>query len=515
MAANNSRLCAQEFLGAGMRGLSVAIISAVSVAGCSVMPQPLTEAEVEDYAGDKRQRVVSKQEPLSGAVTLYEAMARALKYNLDKQVQVMEVRLRDRQLRVAHYSKLPQVAANAGFSDRSNFAGGSSVQILGPRTVGAQSLTSSASSERDVKSADLRFSWNILDFGLSWIRAKQAADRVLIADENRRRVINRIVEDVRTAYWRAVSSTRLLRRLRRLEGRVNRALRDMQALTKKGEASPLTTLTYERELVEIQREIRRLNGELATAKAQLAALMNEDPGAKFRVVVPSHLKQPRLIKLAPNQMVSSALMHRSELREAAYNQRINDKEAEAAILEMLPGISLDAAPNWNSNQYLYNNNWVSWGAQASWNLMKVFSYPDREAEVRAKEDLLDRRALAVTMAIMTQVHVSRARLIHARKKFRSAQHFNYVQWRIVHQIRDALKAGKVSEQTAIREEMNGLVAQIKLDLAYVELQGAFANVYASMGRTPYSELDVSQQTVGQIASALKSGWRQLGDRFGS
>ncbi len=105
-----------------------------------------------------------------------------------------------------------------------------------------------------------------------------------------------------------------------------------------------------------------------------------------------------------------ALTNRSELREVAYQQRINAQDAEAALLEMLPGISLNAGPAWDSNQYLFNNHWVSWGAQASWNLIKVFSYPDRRAEVDAKDALLDARALAVTMAIMTQVHVARARV---------------------------------------------------------------------------------------------------------
>ncbi len=487
--------------------------AAVMLVGCAVTPEPLSDGERTAYANDMRQRVVAAQEPISRRISLYEAMARALKYNLDKRVKEMEIILRDRQLSVAHYSKLPTLVANSGYADRSNYAGGSSVRILAPREIGSESLTSSSSSERDVRSADLRFSWHILDFGLSWIRAKQAADRAMVAREHRRRVINRITEDVRVAYWRSVTATRLLYRLQRLEARVNRALKDTQSLAVKRQTSPLTALTYERELVQIQREIRRLSGDLSTAKAQLAALMNIDPGDRFRVVVPRRMPQPRHIGLSARAMVARALLSRSELREAAYNQRINDRDAEAAILQMLPGVSFSAAPNWNSNTYLFNSHWVAWGARASWNLMQVFSYPARRAEIDAKDDLLDKRALAVTMAIMTQVHVARARLIHARRKYRSARHYNYVQLRIVQQIRQALAAGKVSEQAAIREEMNALVAQTKLDLAYVELQSAFANVYASMGLTPYANADLTHRTVTALKASLRNGWRQLGDRF--
>ncbi|MFT7576225.1 MAG: outer membrane protein TolC [Alphaproteobacteria bacterium] len=484
-------------------------VLAAGLSGCAVSTTPLSVDEISDYAGDKRSRVTTDQEPVSGPVSLYEAMARALKYNLDKRVELMNVALAKRQVSLAHHEGLPRLVADSGYTKRNNYSGGNSVSIIGKDETGAQSLRSSTSSEREVKTGDLAFSWHILDFGLSYIRAQQAADKVLIANEQKRKVINRIVEGVRTAYWKAVTASRLLGRLRSLERRVQGAMRDTQALARKADTSPLTALTYERELVEIQREVRRLHGDLAVAKSQLASLMNVDPGANFSVIMPSHFHQPKRIGMNVGDMISTALENRSELREVAYKERINKKEAEAAIVEMLPGISFDAAPNWSSNQFLYNSHWVSWGAKASWNLMKVFTYRDREAAIIAQDELLDQRALAVTMAIMTQVHVSRVRLIHARRKYRSAKHYYDVQRRILGQIRSSLAQEKVSEQTAIREEMNTLVARVKLDVAFTELQTAHANVYSSMGTDPYAPLVDEDLDLRSLAVALKTGWRTL------
>lgn len=477
-------------------------IVATALAGCAVQPEPMSIGDFTAYKSDKHARVVSGQEPLSGPLTLAEAKARALKYNLDKEVEIMDIFLAQQELRVAHYSMLPGFVANSGFTDRNNYSGGSSVQLLGPTTVGAESLTSSTSSERDVRSADLRFTWNILDFGLSYIRAKQSADKVLIADESRRRVIGRVLENVRTAYWRAVAATRALRRLDALEGRVQRALSDTEKLIAKGDSSPLTALTYERELVEIQREIRRLVAELSNAKFQLAALVNIDPGQPYEVAVPKQMAAPHGPDMKADEMVDVALSHRSELREVAYQQRINSHDAEAAILEMLPGISLDATTASNSNTYLFNGNWVSWGAQASWNLLKVFSYQDRRDAVDAKDQLLDARALAVTMAVMTQVHVSRARLYHAGREYRIAERYFDVQTRILSQIRSALAAGKISEQTAIREEMNTLVATVKRDMAYAEAESAAAALIGSLGVTPGEGLDYKSMSLAEIKTAI-------------
>ncbi len=479
--------------------------------GCAVTPQPFNEAKLTSLAERSKAQLEQEQVPASRPITLHEAMARAIKHNLDHQVEIMQVALRERELRVAHYSKLPNLVANAGFADRDNYSGGSSVRLIGPRSVGEESLTASSSSERYVQTADLKFSWHILDFGLSWIRARQAADKALLAEEARRRVVLRIIEEVRTTYWRAVTAARLIRRLSRLDQRVERALRDNQRLIGTGESSPLAALTYERELIEIQREIRQLHAELSTAKSQLAALMNIAPGKRFSVMVPGRMTPPKPIALTPRQMVKTALTQRSELREVGYNKRINERDAEAAILEMLPGVSFSTAPNWNSNDYLFNSNWVSWGAQASWNLIKVFSYPARKAEIDAKEDLLNRRALAVTMAVMTQVHVSRIRLFHARRKFVAAARLAGVQQKIVYQIRQALAAGKVSEQTAIREEMNLLVSETKRDLAYAEIQSAYANVFASMGVAATRGVKASDHTVADLTAVLRNNWRRMGD----
>ena len=70
------------------------------------------------------QAILSVGEPISGPIDLYEAVARALKYNLDAKVKTMQAQLAHQQLNVANYSLPPQVSANAGYDGRNNFSGG-------------------------------------------------------------------------------------------------------------------------------------------------------------------------------------------------------------------------------------------------------------------------------------------------------------------------------------------------------------------------------------------------------
>ena len=67
------------------------------------------------------------------------------------------------------------------------------------------SVFSDVSQDKTLRSGDLALSWNILDFGLSYVRARQAADQVLIAREIQRRTTHGLLEDVRSEFWRAAS----------------------------------------------------------------------------------------------------------------------------------------------------------------------------------------------------------------------------------------------------------------------------------------------------------------------
>ena len=472
---------------------------ALSVTACSIQPKPLTTASLSAFATDKLSRVTSGQEPVTSAITLHEAMARALKYNLDFHVELYNEALASRQLASARLDTLPNIVASVGYDGRNNDSGSFSTALF---------------PDRNKFGSDVTLSWNILDLGLSRIRALQTADEVLIAREKRRKIINRVIEDVRTAYWRAVSADRLLVGLRKLEGRSEKALANARALQADGDVSPLTALTYQRELVEIQQRIQNLQKDLSLAKMQLAALMNIKPGTHFTLAQPPRDADTTRLVMSGEAMVFAALENRPEIRDIQYKLRINALESKKALLEMLPTANLFAGVNYDTDTYLYNSNWVGWGAKATWNLLNVFKYPAKKRLTKAKDEVLDARALAVTMAIMTQVHVSRVRYGHAKKLFRTAQRHLKVQKGIVGQIRASHAEGRASEQTLIREEMNTLASQVASDIAYADLQNAYANVFGSMGLDPYADDLRAGDSVEQLAVSLRGAWVERGDDSG-
>ena len=477
----------------------ICAIAAAWLSGCSVPLVPLTEAEVDAAATRNLSAVVADQEPVRGPIGLYEAIARSLKYNLDYRVEAVQTSLRVAELDLSHYNLLPNAVVSSGYAARDKYSASSSLNLV----TDEPNFGASTSQDKRIRTADIQFSWNILDFGLSYVRARQASDKVLIGEELKRKVMQRIVEDVRSAFWRAVSAERLTAKMRSLEARVGTALANARSVSASRETSAVTSLTYERELVEIRRAIKELQRDLIVAKSQLAALMNLTPGQPYSLVTEMRAAPPARIKLPLDDAIGIAIRNRPELLENLYQQRINVHESHAALLEMLPGLQAYAGPNIDSNSFLLNSDWVSWGAKASWNLLKVFSYPARREVVEMNGELLQARALALTMAVMTQVHVSRIRYLQFASELDTSAQFRSVQNRLVEQIRAEAAADRVSEQTLIREELNALIGEAKYDIAYASMQSALANVYASMGLDlHYGDVDPSM-SIGQIANSVR------------
>jgi outer membrane protein TolC len=493
-----------------IRPLLPVCLAVLALAGCAVAPDPLSWGQLQEITVSNTARVTANQEPVEGGISLHEAMARALKYNLDHKVEMMQTQLRTTELRLAHFNLLPNAVVNSGYTTRNNDLSTGERNLF----TGVETAPRTTSHDRASALSDMTFSWNILDFGLSYVRARQAADKVLIAEEAKRKVMHRIIEDTRTAYWRAVSSDRMVQKLKALESRTRTAQANARKLTSEKETSPVTALTYERELIEIKRTAQQLQHELSVAKTQLAALMNLEPGKEFSLAGNDINVTAPVLDIDAQDMVAAALLNRAELRDIAYQRRINGHEAHAALLELLPGLQLYAGSNHDTNSYLAHKEWVTWGAKASWNLVRVFQYPAKRNVVAAQDGLLDARALALTMAVMTQVHVSRIRYVNTTRELVTAREFLDVQTRLVKQMRQEAAADRISEQTLIREELNTLVAEAKRDIAFSGMQTAFANIFASTGLDPYASDVHVDASVKELAGQIKVLWSERGD-FGA
>ncbi|TWC13162.1 MULTISPECIES: TolC family protein [unclassified Pseudomonas] len=478
---------------------------AVVVSGCAVTSEPIDRSVSEQRAQTDLQNMYKGQEPLSGPLTLHQAMARAVKYNLEGRLKIMEEALAKRQLDLASFDMLPRMALDAGYVGRNNVNASSSQSV----ETGTQSLEPSTSQDRDREVADLTMVWNVLDFGVSYISAKQAGDQRLIVQERRRKVINTIVQDVRSAYWRAMAAERLLKQIDSLMARVEAARNNSQSMSEQRIGDPVQALGYQRSLIQATRQLEEQRRALSLAKTELATLINLPLGTELTLATPDEYEIPEL-KVDMARLEHEALASRPELREQDYQTRITAAETRKAMLRLLPGLEFSAGGHYDSNSFLVEQGWADYGVKVTWNLFNVISAPAAIDVAKAGEEVAAARRQAMSIAVLAQLYVANANYRDAVRQFKTNQQLSDIDGQIVGQLRSRHQAAGIGELDLIQGELNTLQADLRRDLSYADLRNAYGQVFASAGLDPMPD-EVQSTQVQSIATALASreaAWAQ-------
>ncbi|MCL9802088.1 TolC family protein [Pseudomonas sp. rhizo66] len=480
-----------------------ASLLALAISGCAVTSEPIERSVSEQRAKSDLQGMYKDQEPLRGPLTLHQAMARAVKYNLEGRLKIMEEALAKRQLDLASFDMLPRMALDAGYVGRNNVNASSSQSVR----TGTQSLEPSTSQDRDREVADLTMVWNVLDFGVSYISAKQQGDQRLIVQERRRKVINTIVQDVRSAYWRAMAAERLLKQIDSLMARVQTARDNSQTLSDQRIGDPVQSLGYQRSLIEATRQLEEQRRALSLAKTELATLINLPLGTNLTLATDDGYQIPEL-KVDLAKLEQEALTSRPELREQDYQTRISAAETRKAMLRLLPGLEFSAGGHYDSNSFLVEQGWADYGVKVTWNLFNVISAPAAINVAKAGEEVATARRQAMSIAVLAQLYVANANYQEAMRQFKTNQQLSDIDGQIVGQLRNRHQAAGIGELELIQGELNNLQADLRRDLSYADLRNAYGQIFASAGLDPLPD-QVQSTEVQSIATALanrESAW---------
>ena len=474
-ASGNARRILQRARRAAVLG---AVLGALLfAAGCAVTTTPVSSTEVTDRVRADRERMYVDQEPVRAPLTMEEAAARAIKYNLDYRMQLMETALQQGILDVSQFDMLPRLTASAGYVTRDNELY-SQYQTLGQPYDPDLPYSRSTESTRRIAGAEL--SWNLLDFGVSYYRARSQSDQVLIAEERKRKVIQNVMQDVRNAYWRALGAQRISGRIDALLRRTETALERAHEIEKQGLLPVPQALAYQRALLDTITQLQTRRQDLELSRAELASLMNLPPGTRFELsdLLESELPPP---PATVAELEDVALNSRPELREEDYRKRVSATEIRRALASTLPAISFDVGANYDSNKFLLNNSWVESGIRVSLNLFRLAAIPAIKRQGEAQEQLDDTRRMAQAMAILTQVRVATLRYGLARAEYDTFSQSAGVDERIAGYARASASSRVESELEVIRTEARAVLSEYQRHIAYSNAQAAWGRLYNSLG----------------------------------
>ena len=464
----------------GLRPTLIAVsVAALWLSGCAIKPTPFTDAERVQNAHAERTAMFADQPPLTGPVTLEEAMARAIRYNLDHRLKMMEEALAQKQLDVANFDMLPRLTAAAGYTNRNHPLASESISLQTHQV----SLEPSYSTDQNDRTADLTFSWNVLDFGVSYFEAKEQADRVLVVEQRRRKVVQLMMQQVREAYWEAVGAQRLESRIGPLLAQAKQALDESRQSQREGLRSPLETLGYQHALLDIMRQLDAVRDQLDEAKPRLASLMNIAPGTDITLAPPEGFTVPTF-DMPMDRMEETALERRPELVEASYNERISVNETHKAIAKLLPGIEFQLGSHYDSNSFLAYHAWRAAGINVSWNLLNLLNAKNIRGVANAQHEVARAQQLALSMAVLTQVHVARTEFGAKQRQFDLYKQINDVDGQILQHTHNAMVASAQGKLEEIRAATSAMMSELRLYQSYGELESAYGQLLATLGLDP-------------------------------
>ncbi|MFT0851198.1 TolC family protein [Achromobacter sp. F4_2707] len=488
-----------------VRLLAVSAVALV-LAGCgTVQPVPFTEDELKERMAEDRLQMYADQEPITAPISFHEATARALKYNLDYKLKLMETALSRSLHDVSKFEMLPAVVASAGYVSRNNDSGGRSIGIEDR----IESLRPSTSQERDRTLADLTFSWNVLDFGVSYYRAQQKADQVLMAEERRRKVVQNVMQDVRNSYWRALGAQKLLGRVDNLLARVNTALERAREIEDQGLMPRQEVLAYQRALLDAVNLLTLRRQDLELARAELSALMSIAPGTPYTLADENELPLPP-VPANVEALETMALERRPEIMEEWYRKRVTENDIKAAKLLLWPNLNLDAGIHYDSNTYNYNSSWVDTGLRLSWNILKLTQWPSLKRAHKYQNETDDMRRMALSMAVLTQVRVGLQRYDLALSELDFAKESLRVDQQLLKFAEAASQSRFQSELEVIRAEARALLAEYQRYASYSNAQAAWGRLYNSVGLDvlPEAVEDHDVQTIAKAIADTTNQWQQ-------
>lgn len=446
-----------------------------TVVGCSTSSNVITSEERAQRARLDIANMFKGQEPITGPITIGEAMARSLSYNLDHRLKQMESAVASGQYNLSRFGMLPKLVAKAGYSERDNDPGARSINL----ETGEESLPPSSSAERETETSSLAFSWNVLDFGLSYYSAKQGSDQVKIAEERRRKTIQNISQDVIDAFWKAWMSQSLEPKVNALLAETREALAESRGLAERRVQNSNDSLRNQAAMLSSINTLLEMRERINLSKTRLGALMNVKPGVDFQVAVPPTLDIPQTIQQGTSQLLQLALSNRPELREEDYKKRISELDVKKTFLKIFPDLNFTTGHYRDENTFLVNNSWKNVGRNISWDLFGALNSVSENNLNKAKVQLADVRRQALSMAVMTQVYLSISRYELARSRYSAATE--------LYEVRSSL--AKNSEATGSRESGTrvlearsaAIASELRRSLAFSSTQTAFARVVNSIG----------------------------------
>lgn len=453
--------------------------SCLNFTACNIAPRPFTVDESYQKAQCELQRMFAHQPPICGTLDFSQAMAHGLQFNLENRVKQANVAIKAGQMEIAEYAMLPVLGASGSIYNRSN-----QNATFGSNPNGTADKSQIAfGADKTLRNARLGLKWNLIDLGMGYVKTKEEGERILIAEEESRQQLQKLVQEIRAAYWAAYNAQEMKgellefhRELQTAKEQLNRAFADKLIPKEDLFRHQAILLDGNRKLVQLEDKLRKSTIVLR----YLINLPNDEPLVLEKPPV-SMYKIQDLRNLDFVKLDAITLVNRPELRSQGYQKRIAELGVKTAIFQALPVVTLNQGSNWDSNSFVLNHFWNDRSIEASWNIFNLLALPVSLRNVRTQVDYETLKLMALTLGALNETRIAYAHYQNTANEAKVAREQRQNAAKFYKYLNNRNKADLASPQQVILARLFMIYSSIDEMLLIADLTSALGDLYTASG----------------------------------
>ncbi|GAB5459837.1 MAG: hypothetical protein Hens3KO_28670 [Henriciella sp.] len=434
------------------------------------------------HQAETLQNLAHNQPEIDGPLSLEEALARGFSYNPTFQTQRLKAFQALNEVGLSQAEYLPRATAAIGAVRRSNVQAsvGQSVDDMG-NDLPTDFFTASDQSRTY---GNLSASWNLIDFGVSYLENEKQKRLAENEQETARISCAALSGEIVEAFWRAKAYDRAEAKNKWLKWRINTALAlaaDRAEITPELRAGELL---LQRELIDLFRWYDSIYVSLSGSKAQLASLINLPAGVQFSLDDEQPVAYLNDLPESDIELVKLAFLNRPELRQRLLFDEVHQISGRQDFVRLFPSLSILFGAEQDSNSFLLNNSFSSIGASLSWNLYDLARSGERRQKNEDRTDFLKLETEIVASAIASQVAMAINEYRARNATLEYAWRANTIQAEIASDMQAAFERGEMPETYYIKEELLRELSIIRRDVDEAGHQAARMRVLNALGLGP-------------------------------
>jgi len=464
-------------------GLVSVLLSAMLFSGCTSQYRvDLVKQRRDNLAEELKLIQVRETMSFPDPLTLDDVIKIGTQNNLEMRISRIMADIEKDNALAEKLNMLPQLSLSGNLGYRNSY----NISKYQDIYTGQEVLGTSTNQEKATKLMNIDLSWNILDFGLSYLRARQAVMGTEIKRMERIRQSQKLAVELSAAYWRAVLTVKDLERVKAIEAEATEYKTRAEALVAQKRLDPFIAKGIEKQVSDLSITSNNLQAEITAVKIELAKLMGLSPVTRFELSGESSAEaylenMPDSSKVDPRKLEIVSLNHRPELFSADLEEKVRQDEARSVLVSMFPGIRLSASQNFDYNSFLLNTTWSSVGVSVAENILAL---PSKYMSWKAKDktvSMVKAQRLMLTAGIIAQVHMAFHDYRTKEKQFRLYHNAWLISEDLLNMSRERNKLGTVTDVQITQRMMETVVSKLQRDRSLTDVMNAYNMLLVTLG----------------------------------